>query len=55
MEPAEALDRFDTARGHKQERQNYLDSIRNKSWENGGDLCRPVTARQAGRDVLERP
>lgn len=33
FEPDEAISAFDSARGHKQERQNYLNHIRTKGWE----------------------
>jgi atypical dual specificity phosphatase len=33
MDPEAAIAAFDTARGHKQERENYLAHLREKSWE----------------------
>ena len=33
LDPGEAIQAFDVARGHKQERGNYLEHIRNKAWE----------------------
>lgn len=33
VDPEEAIQRFDKARGHKQERLNYLNHLRDKTWE----------------------
>jgi len=33
LDPGEAIQAFDVARGHKQERENYLEHIRTKGWE----------------------
>lgn len=33
LDPGEAIQAFDVARGHKQERENYLEHIRNRAWE----------------------
>lgn len=38
MEPETAIAAFDEARGHKQERQDYIQHLKNKEWENS----RPV-------------
>jgi len=33
LDPGEAIQAFDIARGHKQERENYLEHIRTRAWE----------------------
>ena len=34
MSPDEAITLFDTARGHEQERDNYLQHLRSRAWDN---------------------
>jgi len=34
VDPEEAILRFNTARGHDQEREHYIEHLKNKSWEN---------------------
>ena len=34
MSPDEAITLFDTARGHEQERDNYLQHLRSLAWDN---------------------
>lgn len=34
LDPEAAIAAFDEARGHKQERQNYINNLKNKGWEN---------------------
>ena len=33
MSPDEAITLFDTARGHEQERENYLQHLRARAWD----------------------
>ena len=34
MSPDEAITLFNTARGHEQERENYLQHLRSRAWDN---------------------
>ena len=37
VDPDEAIERFNTARGHEQTRVNYLEHLRSKAWETDAD------------------
>ena len=51
-EPEKAIAAFDEARGHKQDRENYLDHLKNKRWETStgaaGAEYEDVTGQMAG-------
>ena len=53
VEPEVAIQAFDLARGHRQERQNYLMHLRSKAWETGTS-CISVASSEGGERAGDR-
>ena len=53
VEPEVAIQAFDLARGHRQERQNYLMHLRSKAWETGTS-CISVASCEGGERAGDR-
>lgn len=51
IDPDQAILAFDTARGHKQERENYLDHLKTKAWETET----PSSSRSSPSQPFPRP
>ena len=52
-EPEKAIDAFDQARGHKQERANYLDHLKHKRWEDSAGVSNRASSGTLGEGQYE--